>query len=152
MLATAARIADGAFTNFLPLSRVTQIVEAFGATEKELACRFFSFAGPEDEALALAKRTFVAYATVPVYTEFFRWLGFGDEVAPVVEAWNAGDRKRAVELVPEPLVREIFLLGPLEAQRERLAEFGRAGITTGVLALSCPPAELPEQLETFAPR
>jgi probable F420-dependent oxidoreductase len=152
MLATAARIADGAFTNFLPLSRVTQIVEAFGSTEKELACRFFSFAGPEDEALALAKRTFVAYATVPVYTEFFRWLGFGDEVAPVVDAWNAGDRKRAVELVPEPLVREIFLLGPLEAQRERLAEFGRAGITTGVLALSCPPAELPEQLETFAPR
>ena len=27
---------------------------------------------------AAAKRTFVAYATVPVYTEFFRWLGRGD--------------------------------------------------------------------------
>lgn len=152
MLAVAARIADGAFSNFLPLNRVTQITDAFGAAEKELACRFFSFTGPEDDALALARRTFVAYATVPVYTEFFRWLGFGDEIAPVVDAWRAGDRKRAVELVPEPLVREIFLLGPLEAQRERLAEFGRAGVTTGVVALSCPPGDLPHQIDAFAPR
>ena len=72
-----------------------------------------------------AKRTFVAYATVPVYADFFRWLGRGDEIDPVVEAWNAGDRKRALELAPEALIRETFLLGPVEAQRERLAEFAR---------------------------
>jgi probable F420-dependent oxidoreductase len=151
MLRLAARVADGAFTNFLPLSRVAQVVEAFGAPGKELACRLFSFHGPEDAALAAAKRTFVAYATVPVYTEFFRWLGFGEELDPLVEAWNAGDRQRAVELVPESLVREIFLLGDLEAQRERLTEFGRAGISTGVLALSCPPEDVPRLIDAFAP-
>jgi probable F420-dependent oxidoreductase len=151
MLRLAARVADGAFTNFLPLSCVAQVVEAYGAPGRELACRLFSFHGPEDEALAAAKRTFVAYATVPVYTEFFRWLGFGDELDPLVEAWNAGDRQRAVELVPESLVREIFLLGDLEAQRERLAEFGRAGISTGVLALSCPPEDVPRLIDAFAP-
>jgi probable F420-dependent oxidoreductase len=149
MLRLAARIADGAFTNFLPVSRVEQVLTAFGAPQKELACRFFSFHG--DDAPERAKRTFVAYATVPVYTEFFRWLGFGEHVDPLVEAWNAGDRKRAVELVPEQLVREIFLVGPLDAQRERLAEFGAAGIDTGVLALSCRPDELPALLEGFAP-
>jgi probable F420-dependent oxidoreductase len=150
MLRLAARIADGAFTNFLPLSRVEHVLAAFGAPEKELACRFFSFHG--DDALERAKRTFVAYATVPVYTEFFRWLGFGEDLDALVEAWNAGDRKRAVELVPERLVREIFLLGPLDVQRERLSEFGAAGIGTGVLALSCRPDELPALLEGFAPR
>jgi alkanesulfonate monooxygenase SsuD/methylene tetrahydromethanopterin reductase-like flavin-dependent oxidoreductase (luciferase family) len=150
MLRLAARIADGAFTNFLPLSRVGQVVSAFGAPDKELACRFFSFHG--DDALARAKRTFVAYATVPVYTEFFRWLGFGEDVDPLVEAWSAGDRRRAVELVPEQLVREIFLLGPLDAQRERLAEFGAAGVDTGVLALSCPQPELAALLDGLAPR
>jgi probable F420-dependent oxidoreductase len=150
MLRLAARIADGAFTNFLPLSRVEHVLAAFGAPEKELACRFFSFHG--DDALERAKRTFVAYATVPVYTDFFRWLGFAEHLDPLVEAWNAGDRKRAVELVPEHLVREIFLLGPLDTQRERLAEFGAAGIGTGVLALSCRPDELPALLEGFAPR
>ena len=151
MLRLAARVADGAFTNFLPLSRVAQVVEAYGAPGKELACRLFSFNGPEDEALAAAKRTFVAYATVPVYTEFFRWLGFGEELDPLVEAWSAGDRQRAVELVPESLVREIFLLGDVEAQRERVAEFGRAGISTGVLALSCAPGDVPKLIDAFAP-
>jgi probable F420-dependent oxidoreductase len=151
MLELAARIADGAFTNFLPLSRAAQVVDAFGTPEKELACRFFSISGPDDDALATAKRIFVAYATVPVYAEFFRWLGFGDEIDPVLEAWNAGDRRRALELAPEPLVREIFLLGPVEEQRERLAEFERAGITTAVLALSSPPSELPALIDAFAP-
>lgn len=151
MLRLAARVADGAFTNFLPLSRVAQVVEAYGAPGQELACRLFSFHGPDDEVLAAAKRTFVAYATVPVYTEFFRWLGFGDKVDPLVEAWNAGDRQRAVELVPESLVREIFLLGDIDAQRERLTEFGRAGIATGVLALACAPGDVPKLVDAFSP-
>ena len=151
MLGLAARIADGAFTNFLPLSRVARVVDAFAVPEKELACRFFSVYGPEDEALATAKRIFVAYATVPVYTEFFRWLGFGDEVDPLVEAWNAGDRKRALELAPESLVRDVFLVGPVEAQRERLRGFARAGITTAVLALFCTPDQLPPLIDAFAP-
>lgn len=151
MLSLAARIADGAFTNFLPLSRARQVVDTFAMPEKELVCRFFSISGPEDDALAAAKRIFVAYATVPVYAEFFRWLGFGDEIDPVVEAWNAGDRRRALELAPEALVREIFLLGPVESQRERLDEFASAGITTAVLTLSCAPDRLAALIGQFAP-
>jgi alkanesulfonate monooxygenase SsuD/methylene tetrahydromethanopterin reductase-like flavin-dependent oxidoreductase (luciferase family) len=151
MLRLAAEKADGVFANFLPLSDVGHVVSTFGKPDKEFACRVFSIHGPEDEALATAKRTFVAYATVPVYADFFRWLGRGDEIEPVLEAWTTGDRKRALELAPEGLVREIFLLGPLEAQRERIAEFADAGIETAVLAVSCPPAELPHVIDAFAP-
>ena len=152
MLRLAREQADGAFTNFVPLSGVPQVVEAFGAPEKELACRFFCFLGDEEEALARAKRTWVAYATVPVYTEFFRWLGWTEHVDPVVEAWQAGDRKRALELAPEELVREIFVLGPVEAQRERLDEFAAAGIATAILSIACPPDELPGALDALGPR
>jgi probable F420-dependent oxidoreductase len=151
MLRLAGEVADGVFANFLPLSGVERVVATFGRPEKELACRFFSIHGSEDETLALAKRIFVAYATVPVYAEFFRWLGRGEEIHPVVEAWNAGDRKRAVELAPEALIRETFLLGPVEAQRERLREFEAAGIQTAVLALSCPPGDVPRIIDLFAP-
>ena len=152
MLRLAAERADGAFANFLPLSGARRVVEAFGAPDKELGCRFFSLVGPEDEALAAAKRVFVAYATVPVYTEFFRWLGWSERIDPVVAAWTDGDRRRAVELAPEELVREIFLLGPVEAQRERLDAFAEAGIGTAVLALGCAPGELPHAIDAFAPR
>jgi probable F420-dependent oxidoreductase len=151
MLRLAAEKADAVFTNFLPLSNVDQVVRAFGEPDKEVACRFFSIHGPEQDALVTAKRTFVAYATVPVYTEFFRWLDRGDEIDPMVDAWNAGDRKRALELAPEALVRETFLLGPSEAQRERLAAFAEAGIDTAVLAVSCAPTEVPQMIEAFAP-
>jgi probable F420-dependent oxidoreductase len=150
MLRLAGEVADGVFANFLPLSGVERVVATFGQPDKELACRFFSIHGPEDEALALARRIFVAYATVPVYAEFFRWLGRGEEIDPVVEAWNAGDRKRAVELAPEALIRETFLLGPVEAQRERLAGFEAAGIQTAVLALSASPAQIPQLIDGFA--
>ncbi|HKC22639.1 MAG TPA: LLM class F420-dependent oxidoreductase [Gaiellaceae bacterium] len=150
MLRLAARIADGAFTNFLPLSCVGKVVDAFGASDKELACRIFSFQG--DGALERARRTFVAYATVPVYTDFFRWLGYGEQLQPLVDAWNDGDRRRALELVPEELLRDLFLVGGVDEQLDRLAEFGRAGIDTAVLVLSAQPEELPRLLDAFAPR
>ena len=150
MLRLAAEKADGMFANFLPLGNVEQVVRTFDRPDKELACRLFSIHGPKEETLVAAKRTFVAYATVPVYADFFRWLGRGDEIDPVVEAWSAGDRKRALELAPEGLVREVFLLGPVEEQRERVAAFAAAGIDTAVLAVSCPPAELPRVIDSFA--
>ena len=151
MLRLAAERADGAFTNFLPESGVPQVVEAFGSPEKELGCRFFSMAGDDEQTLLTAKRIFVAYATVPVYTEFFRWLGWGDEIDPVVEAWNGGDRRRALEVAPEQLVREIFLLGSVEAQREQLAAFAEAGITTAALTLMWPPDRIGDAIDAFAP-
>ncbi len=133
MLRLAAEKADGAFTNFLPLGNVDQVVRTFGEPDKELACRFFSIHGPEEDALMTAS-----------------WLGRGEEIDPVVDAWNSGDRKRALELAPEGLIRETFLLGPAEAQREQLAEFADAGIGTAVLAVSCAPAEVPRVIDAFA--
>src|SRR5919197_3838190 len=70
MLGLAAQIADGAFTNFLPLSGAPQVVEAFGAPDKELVCRFFCVPQPEAEGIGTARFLFAAYGTVPVYTAF----------------------------------------------------------------------------------
>jgi probable F420-dependent oxidoreductase len=152
MLALAAEVADGAFTNLVPLSGLPQVVEALGAPGKELACRVFCVPQPEDEALALAKFMFAAYGTVPVYSEFYRWLGWGERVEPMIEAWNARDRARALELVPEDLVREIFVFGSPEQMRERLEQFVAGGITTLVLAPLCDPAELPGLIDAMSPR
>jgi probable F420-dependent oxidoreductase len=150
MLALAAELADGAFTNFLPLSGAPQVAQAFGAPDKELVCRFFCVPQRAEEALPLARRMFAAYATVPVYTEFFRWLGWGERIDPMVEAWTGGDRARAVELVPDDLVREIFVFGGRSEQHERLAQFADAGITTFVLTAICPPDQLPDTIRALA--
>src|SRR3954471_1256189 len=150
MLALAAELADGAFTNFLPLSGAGQVAEAFGARDKELVCRFFCIPQTAEDGLPLARRMFAAYATVPVYTRFFEWLGWGERIAPMVEAWQGGERARAVEIVPDELVREIFVFGGREEQHERLAAFADAGITTFVLTAIAPPDQLPATIRALA--
>ena len=152
MLALAAEAGDGAFTNFLPLSGARRVAEAFGAPEKELLCRFFCFPAPEDEALPAARRMFVGYTTVPVYAAFFRWLGWGERIEPLVAAWQDGARARALELVPDELVREVFVFGAPEAQRERLQAFAEGGITTFVLTPVCEPAAVEAFVDGLAPR
>jgi probable F420-dependent oxidoreductase len=152
MLALAAELADGAFTNFLPLSGLPQVRDAFGAPDKELACRFFCVPQPEEHGMGFAKHLFAAYGTVPVYAAFFRWLGWAEQLDPMVEAWQAGDRKRALELVPEDLVREIFVFGEPEAMRERLAAFVEGGITTLILTPLTSPDDLPRMIDALAPR
>ena len=158
MLALAAEVADGAFTNFLPLSGVGAVVEALRSGERaagrgplELACRFFVIPGPSEQGVALARSMFAAYGSVPVYADFFRWLGFADAIAPMVEAFAAGDRARAASLAPEELIREIFVFGSPSEIRARVLEFVEGGITTVVLTPIADPARLPELLEALAP-
>jgi probable F420-dependent oxidoreductase len=151
MLGLAAEVADGAFTNFLPVSGAPQVAAAFGAPDKELVCRFFCVPQPVAEGMATARFLFAAYGTVPVYAEFFRWLGWGERIDPMVEAWHGGDRAKALELVPDDLVREIFLFGSPEQMRERLGEFAAAGVTTFVLSAMCGPDDLPAFIDGLAP-
>jgi probable F420-dependent oxidoreductase len=151
MLALAAELGDGAFTNFLPLSGLPQVKQAFGADDKELACRFFCVPMPEEQGMGLAKHLFAAYGTVPVYAAFFRWLGWAEQLDPMVEAWQAGDRKQALELCPEDLVREIFVFGEPAQMKERLGQFADGGITTLILTPIAAPDQVPALMDALAP-
>jgi probable F420-dependent oxidoreductase len=155
MLRLGGELGDGTFVNFLPLSAVSHVVarvregEAAGGREPgEVICRFFCVPG---DGLATARFMFAAYATVPVYEAFFRGLGWGEAIDPMVTAWRAGDRKGAVAAVPEELVREIFVLGDADAMRARLREFAGGGITTLVLTPIAPPEEIGGLVEALAP-
>ncbi|HZO59970.1 MAG TPA: LLM class F420-dependent oxidoreductase [Solirubrobacterales bacterium] len=160
MLRLGGALGDGTFVNFLPLSNVDTVLAEIRAGEREagkpegasdVLCRFFCIPQPADEALPLARWMFAAYATVPVYEQFFRWLGWGEAIDPMVDAWNAGDRAQARELAPEDLIREIFIFGDANAQKERLGEFVARGITTPVLTPICAPDQLPAAIDALAP-
>jgi probable F420-dependent oxidoreductase len=155
MLRLGGELADGTFTNFLPLSAAEHVVArvregetAAGRGETEVICRFFCVPG---DGIDTARFMFAAYATVPVYEAFFRGLGWGDAIDPMVAAWRDGDRKAALAAVPEELVREIFVFGDAAAMRERLGEYAARGITTLVLTPIAPPEQLPELIDALAP-
>lgn len=160
MLRLAGAMGDGTFVNFLPLSGMETVMTEIRAGEREagkpegasdVLCRFFCIPQPAEEGMQLAKWMFSAYATVPVYEAFFRWLGFGDAIDPMAEAWKEGDRQKARELAPESLIREIFIFGPPDEQKARLGEFVAGGITTPVLTPICGPEQLPEMIDALAP-
>ena len=153
MLRLAVEKADGAFTNYLPLSDVPKVVEQLdGAPEGfDLLCRFFCMPGEREEVEPLARFMFASYVTVPVYEAFFRWLGHGETIDPMVEAWAAKDRQRAAELAPWHLIEEVFLFGSPEAIRERLGAFVEAGVTVPVLLPITTSDKQDELIEALAP-
>jgi probable F420-dependent oxidoreductase len=160
MLRLGGAIGDGTFVNFLPLSNVEQVITEIRTGEREagkqpgssdVVCRFFCIPQPASTAIGLARWMFSAYATVPVYEAYFRWLGWGEAIDPMVEAWRAGDRQRALELAPEELIHEIFIFGEAGEQKLRLAEFVENGITTPVLTPICQPDQLAGVIDALAP-
>ena len=114
MLRLAVEQADGAFTNFLPLVGAAEASsrELDGAPEGfELLCRFFCLPGEREQVEPLARFMFASYVTVPVYAAFFRWLGHGDAIDEMCEAWEAKDRERAAAAAPWDLIEEMFIFG-----------------------------------------
>lgn len=169
MLQTAGEIGDGAFVNFTPLASLPTVIEHIRGGEAEagkqpgsgdVLCRFFCIQGDPQQALPLASWMFAAYATVPVYERFFRWLGYGEVIDPLVTAWREGDRAKAVAAAPRELIEDIFILGDAPAQVRRLEAYRDGGITTPVIMpipLAAPgtpvsPGTYVDLVESLAPR
>jgi len=153
MLGLAVERASGALTNWLPLSGLGKVREALTGAPPgfELLCRLFCMPGSREEMEPKARKLFSIYITVPVYREFFRWLGFEEEIAEMVAAWERGDRKEAAALAPWELVEETFLIGTPEEIVERIEAFVAGGVTLPVLMPMVEPDRLAEVIPALAP-
>jgi probable F420-dependent oxidoreductase len=153
MLQLAVDRAAGAFTNFLPLSGLPKVTAQLqGApTDFELLCRFFCIPGEREAVEPLARFMFSSYITVPVYANFYRWLGFGEQIDPMVAAWESGDRQAAAAAAPWELIEDMFVFGTPEQMKERLAAFVAGGITLPILTPIVTPDKLGETIAALAP-
>ena len=135
MVRLAAAEAGIAITNWLAPADVPQVRDVAGP-DCELVARIF-VCPTEDTATAryIGKRVIAAYLTVPVYAAFHQWLGRGDIIAPMLAAWNSGDRKGALDAIPDDLVDELVIHGALDHCRERVAQYHATGLDTPVIAI-----------------
>ena len=113
MLRLAGREGDGVILNWLVGGRRADRAQRGGrwreaparAETKDVVARIFVLPS-EDEGYVreVGRRMIASYLTVPVYTAFHQWLGRGEMIAPLLEKWAAGDRKGALETIPDELV------------------------------------------------
>ena len=153
MLKLAVEKADGAFTNFLPLAGLPKVAEQLEDAPDgfELLCRFFCIPGEREQVEPLARFMFSSYITVPVYENFYRWLGYGEKIDAMVEAWNAKDRQKAAEEAPWDLIEEMFIFGEPAQMKARLEAFVEGGITLPVITPITTPDKLGDLIDALAP-
>jgi probable F420-dependent oxidoreductase len=153
MLELAMERAQGAFTNFLPLGGLPKVTAQLQGAPAgfELLCRFFCIPGEREAVEPLARFMFSSYITVPVYAAFYRWLGYGEQIEPMIAAWEAGDRQAAAAAAPWEAIEEMFLFGTPEQMKERLAAFVEGGITLPILTPIVTPDKLAETIAALAP-
>ena len=135
MVRLAAAEAGIAITNWLSPADVPK-VRAVAGPDCELVARIFVIP-TTDEGLArhIGRRLVAAYLTVPVYAAFHEWLGRGELIAPMLAAWNSGDRKGATEAIPDALVDDLVIHGPLEHCRDRVDAYRETGLDTPVISI-----------------
>jgi len=140
MLRLAGREADGAIINWLAPEDVTTVTgvvaAAAGGEEREIVARIFVCPSENAEAVrAGARFAIAAYLNVPVYAEFHRWLGRGELLQPMWDAWSSGDRKGAVAAIPDEVVDALVVHGSPAVCRERIQQYFDNGVTTSSLAI-----------------
>jgi probable F420-dependent oxidoreductase len=135
MLHLAAREADGAITNWLAPTDVPKVRAELGA-DRELIARIFVCPTEDaDAARGLGRLLISSYLTVPVYAAFHDWLGRGEVLRPMHEAWARGDRAAANAAIPDSVVDDLIVHGSLDYCRERIASYQEAGLDTPAIAL-----------------
>jgi alkanesulfonate monooxygenase SsuD/methylene tetrahydromethanopterin reductase-like flavin-dependent oxidoreductase (luciferase family) len=70
-----------------------------------------------------------------VYAAFHEWLGRGDQLKGMWDAWKGGDRKAALAAIPDSVVDELIVHGSPEACREHVDRYFDNGVTTSSLAV-----------------
>jgi probable F420-dependent oxidoreductase len=143
MLQTAGEIGDGAIVNYITPETFPRMLNEIrqgarkagkGADALDIACRILVAVDDEQEVVREnLRRELTGYLTVPQYNRFFQWIGYGDEARSALEAWNAGDRRKALSLVPDYMIESIFVFGTAERIVQRLRDYEQAGITTTAL-------------------
>lgn len=144
MLRLAGREADGAILNWLASTDVPTCTAAIANPDAEVVARIFVCPTEDtDFARNMGKLLISTYLTVPAYAAFHDWLGRGELLKPMHEAWAAGDRAGAAAAIPDEVVDALVVHGSPDACREHVQAYVDAGVQTPAIALLPTPAGPP---------
>ena len=159
MLRMAARESDGAIINWLSADDVktvkAEIDKGWGDKPgaPEVVARIFVCPTEDVEtARNIGRFMIAAYVNVPVYAEFHKWLGRGEQFKGMWDAWQAGDRKAATAAIPDEVVDELIVHGSPDECRAHIQRYVDNGVTTPVLAVVAAGMDERQAIRDLAPQ
>lgn len=151
MLKLAGREGDGAIINWLSPEDVKTVVPYVGEG-KEIVARIFVLPSEDPDLVRfVGRRAIAAYMNVPVYAAFHEWLGRGELLKPMWDAWRAGDRELATESIPDEVIDALIVHGSPAEIRDRLAQYVANGVTTPAPAIMAGPEDARRMMRELAP-
>jgi probable F420-dependent oxidoreductase len=153
MLRLAGAESDGAILNWLSAADVPKVAAivhdaaadaaAHSAQDspasskpKEIVARLFVCPNTDTAVVRKgARMAIAAYLNVPVYAAFHEWLGNGPRLSGMWDAWKVGDRKAALEAIPDEVVDDLIIHGSVADCRAHIQRYVANGVTTPVLAI-----------------
>lgn len=145
MLRLAGELGDGVILNWLSPGDVAKVVPVAKNAAKaagkdidsyEVAARIFVIPTEDENVVRTLGRFIIAgYLTTPVYYPFHEWLGRGDLLRPMMEAWKAGERQDALSLVPDEVIEDILVYGDKKKIVDKVRAYVENGVTTPVMAI-----------------
>jgi len=152
MLKLAGREGDGAIINWLSADDVKQVAPLVGEG-KEIVARIFVCPSEDaDTVRSFGRFAVAAYLNVPVYAAFHDWLGRGDDLKGMWDAWKGGDRKAATAAIPDHVVDQLIVHGSPGACREHIQRYMDNGVTTTALAVMPFGVDPRQAIRDLAPR
>jgi len=155
MLRLAGRESDGAILNWLSADDVKTVVPYVheAGPRREIVARLFVCpTASRDTARAVGRRAIAAYLTVPVYAAFHEWLGRGPVLREMQTRWQTGDRKGALEAIPDELLDALVISGTPAECRTHIRRYVDAGVHTPVLQVLPSELDIREACRQLAPR
>jgi probable F420-dependent oxidoreductase len=155
MLRLAGREADGVLLNWVSADDVARVMSTVREAGRDIESVLRLIVIPNEDLEAArgnARFAMTGTLTVPAYRAHQEWLGRGEALGPMWNHWANGDRKTALAAIPDSVLEDLIVVGPIERCRERIEEFFEAGIDTIILEVGVPAADAPQISRDLAPR
>jgi probable F420-dependent oxidoreductase len=136
MLRLAGQEADGAMLNWVSAEdagRLAGIVRSENPRTQIIDRIIVCPSEDQGAVYAVAKPMIASYLSVGEYRKFYEWLGHGDELSSMWNAWDAGDRAGAASAVPDPIANALCIHGSRSECLSQIGRFFDMGVTTAVL-------------------
>ena len=144
MIEMAAEHGDGVVFNLWPQKALPKMLEHVEIGAKRAGKRIEDIeivnrslvmvTDDVEDAKARFRNNYAPYYANPVYNNFLKWAGYGDEAEGILAGWAARDRELSTGSITDEMIETVVTIGDIDKVQRRIREDAATGIDTTIIA------------------